>query len=89
LGSGSFPSPNGARGRVLAGIARARGASPQRVALAFLLRDPSVLIIPKAAQPAHVADNAEAAPLTLTEDEIRQVETAFPRGKPRSGLPML
>ncbi len=40
FGSGSFPSPRGRGGRVLAEIAAAHGATPRQVALAFLVRRP-------------------------------------------------
>ena len=60
-----------------------------RVALAFLTRAPSVFTIPKAAASAHVADNAAAGALTLSESEIATLDKAFPRGPKPSSLPML
>ncbi|MFJ7960377.1 aldo/keto reductase [Streptomyces sp. NPDC096319] len=51
-------------------VARARGVSPQRVALAWLLsRSDTVLPIPGASRPETVRDSAGAASLTLTEAE--------------------
>ena len=88
FGAGSFPSERSARGRVLAEIARGRGATPHQVALAFLLRFPVVLTIPKAARVAHVEEIAGAGDLVLTDPEVRQIEAAFPRPGPGS-LPML
>lgn len=87
FGSGSFPAPRSEGGKALAEIAAARGASPHRVALAFLLRKPSVLVIPKAASAAHVEDNA-GGDLKLTPAEIARLEAAFPLGRSKS-LPML
>lgn len=84
LGAGRFPAPAGpvgAGGRVLAEVARARGATPHQVALAFLVRDPNVLAIPKAARVAHVEDVAGAGDLVLTADELRRVDEAFPRAR--------
>jgi diketogulonate reductase-like aldo/keto reductase len=79
FGAGRFPARTSPGGRVLAEVARARGATPHQVALAFLTRDPNVLAIPKAARAAHVEDVAGAADMVLTEDEIRRLDAAFPR----------
>ena len=89
FGSGDFPSPHSAGGRVLAGIAEAHKATPRQIALAFLLRYPSLFAIPKAARPEHAADNAAAAEIDLTEDELRRIDEAFPRGRRRRGVPTL
>jgi diketogulonate reductase-like aldo/keto reductase len=61
FGSGRLSGAENRGGRVLAEIARERGASPHQVALAFLLRRPSLFAVPKAARAEHVADNAAAA----------------------------
>jgi diketogulonate reductase-like aldo/keto reductase len=74
---------------VLNDIAAARGATARQVALAFLLREPSVFVIPKASNPTHVAENAGAAAVHLTDAEIARIDAAFPRGKPRRSLPMI
>ena len=89
FGSGDFPSPASAGGRVLAGIAAAHGATPRQIALAFLLRYPSLFAIPKAARAEHAEDNAAAAESELTEDDLRQIDEAFPRGRRRRGVPTL
>jgi diketogulonate reductase-like aldo/keto reductase len=89
FGAGRFPAASSARGRVLADIARARGATAHQVALAFLLRDPNVLAIPKAARVAHVEDIAGAGDLVLTADEIGKIDAAFPLSKARGALPTL
>jgi diketogulonate reductase-like aldo/keto reductase len=89
FGHNDFPDPKSKSGEVLASIAAAHGVSPRQVALAFLTRDPVVFAIPKASSAAHAAENAAAGELKLSDDEIRDIDKAFPRGpKPRS-LPML
>jgi diketogulonate reductase-like aldo/keto reductase len=88
FGSGNFPAANSAGGKVLAEIAKAHGATAHQVALAFLLRSPSVLVIPKASDARHAADNAGADGLKLSAEELTRIDAAFPRGRPRS-LPML
>jgi diketogulonate reductase-like aldo/keto reductase len=89
FGHNDFPQPRSEAGEVLQTIAKAHGASPRQVALAFLTRRSSVFAIPKASTAEHAADNAAAGELTLSRDEIAALDKAFPRGpKPRS-LPML
>jgi diketogulonate reductase-like aldo/keto reductase len=77
------------QGRVLAEIAEAHHATARQVALRFLLRNPEVFVIPKAATAAHVTENAGAAAIELNEAELAQIDTVFPRGPPRRGLPMI
>jgi diketogulonate reductase-like aldo/keto reductase len=89
FGSGRFPRARSRSGRLLAGIAATHGATPRQVALAFLVRRPSLFAIPKSSQPEHVEQNAAAADLSLTDDEARRIDDAFPRGLRRSGVPML
>ena len=81
--------PKNRQGGVLAQVAKAHGATVRQVALAFLLRQPEVFVIPKAAGIAHVADNAGAAGLELSAAQIAHIDAAFPRGKARRGLPMI
>ncbi|MEU7016771.1 aldo/keto reductase [Streptomyces sp. NPDC046385] len=55
-------------------VARARGVSPQRVALAWLLAHPgNVLPIPGASRPESARDSALAAELVLTEAELGEL----------------
>lgn len=88
FGHDRFPRPDSSGGRVLATVAAAHDATPRQVALAFLVRRPSLMTIPKAAQAAHAAENAEAGDLRLTADDIARIEAAFPLGRPR-GLAMI
>jgi diketogulonate reductase-like aldo/keto reductase len=89
FGHDDFPAPQSKAGAVLQTIAKAHGASPRQVALAFLTRDPELLAIPKASREEHAADNAAAGELVLGSDEIAALDKAFPPGaRPRS-LPML
>ena len=65
------------------------GATPHQVALRFLVREPTLFAIPKAASAEHAAENAAAADLALTEEDERRLERAFPRGRPRRGVATL
>jgi len=87
-GGGGFVRPSSRGGQVLAEIATAHRATPRQVALAFLLRE-SVFAIPKSADREHVEANARAADLKLTADEVARLDAAFPRGRRRSGVPVL
>ena len=89
FGHDSFPSPRSTGGRVLQEIADAHGATPRQVALRFLVRRPALFAIPKAAAAAHVAENAAASGMPLTDTELERIGAAFPRGPRRRGLPML
>jgi diketogulonate reductase-like aldo/keto reductase len=88
FGHGDFPSPSSPEGRVLAQIAKAHGATPRQVALRFLLRRPGLFAIPKGSSVKHTEENAAAADLVLTEEEIALIDRTFPVG-PESELPVL
>ncbi|HEY3444968.1 MAG TPA: aldo/keto reductase [Myxococcales bacterium] len=88
FGSGDFPSPRGAGGRVLAGIAGRLGASPRAVALAFLTRLPGTFTIPKAASVGHALENARAGSLQLSAEDVGALEAAFAGGTDAS-LPVI
>ena len=89
FGQDAFPSPDSAGGRVLAAIADAHGATARQVALAFLTRSNDVFAIPKASTAEHTQANAGAGDIMLSDDEIIQIDKAFPRGAKPRGLPML
>jgi diketogulonate reductase-like aldo/keto reductase len=89
FGSGRFPAPRTRGGRVLNEIAAAHRATPRQVALRFLVRWPVLFAIPKAANPAHTADNAGAGDLELTGAELARIDEAFPRGSRPRELPTL
>jgi diketogulonate reductase-like aldo/keto reductase len=78
-----------AQGKVLGEVAEAHRATARQVALRFLLRHPEMFLIPKASSIAHVAENAGAATLELSAAELARIDAAFPRGRPRRGLPMI
>jgi diketogulonate reductase-like aldo/keto reductase len=89
LGSGGFPRSDTRGGRVLREIAAAYGATARQVALRFLVRRRLVFAITKAARPGHVAENAGAADLRLSESDLLRIAEAFPLGSPPRELPML
>jgi diketogulonate reductase-like aldo/keto reductase len=87
--SGGWPSHRTSRGRVLAEVAAAHGATARQVALAFLVRRPPLFTIPKASNPDHTAENAAAGELRLSESEMARIEQAFPLDRRARTLPTL
>jgi diketogulonate reductase-like aldo/keto reductase len=75
--------------RTLAEIARRHSAWPAQVALAWLLRQPSTIVIPKAARPEHVRENRGALDVALTDEDLAVLARAFPPPKGRNSLGML
>jgi diketogulonate reductase-like aldo/keto reductase len=71
---------------VLTQIARRCAATPARVALAWLLRQPDMFVIPKTASAAHVRDNHAALALELSAADVADLERAFPA--PRRATPL-
>jgi diketogulonate reductase-like aldo/keto reductase len=88
FGSGSFPSAQSRGGKVLAEIARAHGATPRQVALAFLTRRPSLFTIPRSGRAEHTEENAGALKVKLTQEELAKIDAAFPVRRHRE-LPTL
>jgi len=70
-------------------FAKARNATAAQIALAWLLLQEGVIAIPKAGTSEHVQENRKAMDLKLDDDDIRQLETLFPRPKERKPLEML
>lgn len=66
----------------LAQVAARHGVSPMCVALAWTLRHPSVVSIPKATNPDHVRDNAKAIGVTLTPDDLAALDRDYPKPPP-------
>jgi diketogulonate reductase-like aldo/keto reductase len=90
LGSGRFPRADSPGGRTLAAVAARHGAdcTPHRVALAFLTRRAPLFAIPKAGHGAHAEDNAAALKLVLTDEDLAEIDRAFPRRATTGELPM-
>jgi diketogulonate reductase-like aldo/keto reductase len=89
FGHNDFPHPKTLGGHVLQEVAAAHAATPRQVALAFLLRSPAVVAIPKASTPEHVRANARAGSIELSEAELARIDRAFPRAPASRALPML
>lgn len=77
------------QGGALATVAGRHGATPAQVALAWVLRRPGVIAIPKAASAAHVRENADACNLALTAEDVALIDAAFPPPRRKVPLAML
>ncbi|KXG82739.1 aldo/keto reductase [Pseudomonas mosselii] len=63
---------------VMTQVAERHGATPAQVSLAWVTRGEGVIAIPKAVNPEHVRLNAAAADLVLAEEDLQDIEQAFP-----------
>ncbi|QCO16196.1 aldo/keto reductase [Azospirillum brasilense] len=70
-------------------VADRHGATPAQVGLAWLLRQDGMIAIPKASDPAHVRDNRAAADLRLDEQDLADLDRAFPPPREPRPLEML
>ncbi|RBM17989.1 oxidoreductase [Prauserella sp. PE36] len=66
------------RDRVLAEVAERHGATPAQIAIAWVLHQPGVCAIPKAATREHVEQNAAALEVRLTQEDLSALDTRFP-----------
>ena len=84
LGRGSL-----ARAPLLQQIGRERGVSAARVALAWCLREPDVVAIPKSVDLVRIEDNLRAAELRLSLAELQRIDEAFPPASSKQPLEMI
>jgi len=64
--------------KALERVAQRHKATARQVVLNFQTRDPSVFTIPKAGNPDHVRENAAATDLKLTDEDVAEIDRAFP-----------
>ncbi len=77
------------RGGALEAVAAKHGVGSFQVALAWLLRQPHVIAIPKAGRAEHVRDNQGALALDLDGDDLARIDAAFPPPAGKRPLEML
>jgi diketogulonate reductase-like aldo/keto reductase len=75
--------------RDIARIAARHGVTPAQAVLAWVLRDPHVIAIPKSGQVAHVRENRAAANLVLDAADLADLDRAFPPPARAQPLEML
>ncbi|WP_070885758.1 aldo/keto reductase [Pseudomonas argentinensis] len=70
-------------------VAQRHGVSTAQVALAWALRQPNVLVIPKASDPRHLAENAASAELQLSAADLQAIDSAYPAPTRKQRLQMV
>ena len=77
------------RDRVLTGVAIRHRATTAQIALAWVLRQPDMMVIPKAATLEHVRENRAALDIELTAQDLAELDRAFPPPAGRRPLELL
>lgn len=70
-------------------IAKGHDATTSQIALAWVLRQPRIIAIPKASNERHVRDNARSIEIELTNEDLADLDREFPPPKSKKSLPML
>jgi diketogulonate reductase-like aldo/keto reductase len=74
---------------MLAAIAARHKATPAQIALAWVLRQADMMVIPKSANTAHVRENRAALDIHLSETDLAELDHAFPEPKAPRPLELL
>jgi diketogulonate reductase-like aldo/keto reductase len=77
------------RDRTLAAVAARHGVTPAQIALAWVLRQRDMMVIPKAGSEAHVRENRAALDIVLTPADLTELDRAFPPPKGPRPLELL
>jgi diketogulonate reductase-like aldo/keto reductase len=70
-------------------IAKRHDATASQIALAWVLRQPGMIAIPKASSEKHVRDNARSIEVKLTREDLADLDREFPPPKSKKSLSML
>jgi len=72
--------------KALNDVAKRHGKSPAQIALAWLLRHPDVVVIPKTSKKERVDENLAALDIKLNADDIAALDASFP--PPKKATPL-
>jgi len=70
-------------------IAKRDDATTSQIALAWVLRQPRVIAIPKASKEKHVRENVRSIEIELTNEDLADLDLEFPPPRSKKRLPML
>ncbi len=70
-------------------IAKRHAATTAQIALAWVLRQPGVIAVPKASSEKHIRDNACSIEIELTKEDSAELDNEFPPPKSKEPLPTL
>ena len=74
--------------KTLAAIGKRHNATAAQVALAWGLRHPDSIVIPKAVKPEHIRQNVAALDIKLTPEDMAEIDKALPPPKAKTRLEM-
>lgn len=77
------------RDRFVNEIARKYNVKPIQLILAWVIRTDDVIAIPKASHEEHVIENAKAAAIHFSKDDVNKLERSFPKPDRKMHLDML
>ena len=77
------------RGKTVKRVASKVGATPAQLCLAWVLRQPGVIAIPKAGTREHVHENHGSLGIQLSNAELRALDESFPPPRKAQRLEML
>jgi diketogulonate reductase-like aldo/keto reductase len=75
--------------RALETLAEQHGVTSAQIAIAWLLHQPQVIVIPKSSTIAHIEQNYAALNLQLSAEDLATLDAAFPPPQKRVSLQML
>ncbi|HUH77190.1 MAG TPA: aldo/keto reductase [Devosia sp.] len=75
--------------RAIATIARRHSATPAQIALAWVLRQPGMIAIPKTSRPERVTENLKALKIKLSTEDLAALDAAFPPPRRKNALEMI
>ena len=75
--------------RNLKSVATEHSATPAQIALAWVLREPDIIAIPKASRPDHIRENRTALDIKLTAEDLAKLDESFPPPSRKIPLEML
>lgn len=70
-------------------VARRHNVTPAQAALAWVIRAPGVMAIPRSGSPDHTRENAAAAAIQLSPRDLQDIDRAFPPPKKARALEMI
>ncbi len=70
----------------LQAVARRHNAGAYQIALAWLLHQDNVIVIPKSVRPGHIRENHAAGEINLSSEDLEEINHAFPAPAARASL---
>lgn len=77
------------RDRNIKTVAARHDVTPAQIALAWLLRHPDIVVIPKASRSEHVRANRAALDIQLSDRDLKELDQTFPAPHRKTSLEML